>query len=944
MVSSVEVGVSRKLRADAPLDAKFGPYADLSARDAIPADERYLGMLASVEDIGGAVSDVFALKNGIGNGDWQSILASSSVSGNTGEVIVSTGGSSALGDANFTRDSNGNLISGVTSYIEGGNLNTILSGSSTTAIYGLGSYNMVAGDDVQLYNGSWNFILADLTNVGSVAATDNFISGDSHTFSNVASNFVGGTGMNFVGMAASANMIGGQNHSGVGTGTIAHNLISGFDNHIGTGATLIQGSVVTGMYTDIQEEGIFAHGHRISGTGRMTASGKASIFMSAITSAQTAGHGTLAEASGIFGGQDHNIPADSLRSVVLGGNAIKATAATTDTVFMPKVVMGRGTSGSLPTVGETHGLGYDSATGDVISVPFSRIAGVSYDGDNNHILNSDPGNRKNAYSNMIFGRGAPSPVNGSGNTYSALYAANNFMFGNRLGVLNFMSDTYAGAVNFTYNTMVGHNSFIYTKTPITGDFSQYAYYNTTIGTFHKMYNRGGYTGFSLINNSTLIGKGHKVDNRGGYNYDITMAGGSYNTVINAGYTAREVTFVGLSNYSKTISANLYGTVFMPKLVIGRGSYGTLPTAGETHGLGYKSSTGEVIRTALPGPAAWALDGYTNLVDSRISHTNYAGYYNTIIGNGAMETYRAARNLMWGEGGRIYGYGGYNNVRNNVFMSHNFDVYITAGYKVRYSSIIGGKDNKFYQSGNHIYQCSILGGNANLFQEESYNSTIIGGAYNVMDDVSYSAIISTKNFTLDENYTVAMPKLMLGRGSNATITGSFSNVSKTLGYNTTTGEVFAVPMTNGSLGAIQFAGVDNKITASSRLNWDNTNSALTMDSPIGTGGTFNWDGSTGGILTIYNNTSPNARVNLATNTSNAFLNMFDSVGTQYTRLTTDASPNASFMLTGLALGSAATPSGVILSTTGQVRMSGLPTGTGGLSTGDLWNDGGTIKIV
>jgi hypothetical protein len=36
--------------------------------------------------------------------------------------------------------------------------------------------------------------------------------------------------------------------------------------------------------------------------------------------------------------------------------------------------------------------------------------------------------------------------------------------------------------------------------------------------------------------------------------------------------------------------------------------------------------------------------------------------------------------------------------------------------------------------------------------------------------------------------------------------------------------------------------------------------------------------------------------------------------------------------------------VKLNTTGQVNMTNLPTSSSGLSTGDLWNDSGTIKIA
>jgi hypothetical protein len=53
------------------------------------------------------------------------------------------------------------------------------------------------------------------------------------------------------------------------------------------------------------------------------------------TSAQTDGHGSLGLDSFILGGINHNIPADSPRSVIIGGNAIKARAADPDNVYVP---------------------------------------------------------------------------------------------------------------------------------------------------------------------------------------------------------------------------------------------------------------------------------------------------------------------------------------------------------------------------------------------------------------------------------------------------------------------------------------------------------------------------------------------------------------------------------------------------------------------------------
>jgi hypothetical protein len=104
------------------------------------------------------------------------------------------------------------------------------------------------------------------------------------------------------------------------------------------------------------ESGIaIGRGYDVAGSGSdrpLLASGTVSINMSQNTVAQTSGHGALAANSLIIGGINHNIPSNSTRSVIIGGNAIKALSADTDTVYMPKVRIGWGTGGAL-TSGST---------------------------------------------------------------------------------------------------------------------------------------------------------------------------------------------------------------------------------------------------------------------------------------------------------------------------------------------------------------------------------------------------------------------------------------------------------------------------------------------------------------------------------------------------------------------------------------------------------------
>lgn len=94
---------------------------------------------------------------------------------------------------------------------------------------------------------------------------------------------------------------------------------------------------------------------------RIRAAGQSSFNWSQNLTTQTGGHGALATASAILGGQDHNIPADSPRSAIIGGNAIKARAADPDNVYVPYFNIGNIAQNDLIT----KVLVRDEATGKV---------------------------------------------------------------------------------------------------------------------------------------------------------------------------------------------------------------------------------------------------------------------------------------------------------------------------------------------------------------------------------------------------------------------------------------------------------------------------------------------------------------------------------------------------------------------------------------------------
>lgn len=72
MVGYNEVSVAQYLRGQGHLDKKYGPYADIAARNAVPTEDRIVGMPIYVTDFDGLGNGaVFVLTDGITNDDWQ---------------------------------------------------------------------------------------------------------------------------------------------------------------------------------------------------------------------------------------------------------------------------------------------------------------------------------------------------------------------------------------------------------------------------------------------------------------------------------------------------------------------------------------------------------------------------------------------------------------------------------------------------------------------------------------------------------------------------------------------------------------------------------------------------------------------------------------------------------------------------------------------------------
>lgn len=133
------------------------------------------------------------------------------------------------------------------------------------------------------------------------------------------------------------------------------------------------------------------------------------------TSAQTVGHGSLAQDGFIIGGIDHNIPTDSQRSVVIGGNAIKARATDPDNVYVPYF--------NITQIAQddalTQVLVRNSTTGKVywrVDSTFGGGGGITNSAGTNELMKSDGTNAVSSGiwsttpANLTFGIGTTGTV------------------------------------------------------------------------------------------------------------------------------------------------------------------------------------------------------------------------------------------------------------------------------------------------------------------------------------------------------------------------------------------------------------------------------------------------------------------------------------------------------------------------------------------------------
>lgn len=200
------------------------------------------------------------------------------------------------------------------------NLNVGQSNTTTgTQANAIGQDNVVTG----------NYSLAVVKNT-NIASSWTFSSGEDNIHNAQALNSASTGWTNTVGDGSNTNS--GGHSLTTGAGNLNYVAGGGFIGGIG-GRTLWVSGQRGGFVYAMPEEG-GAGGLKPAGVEYVTASAGA-INMSRNTSAQTAGHGAYGRDSAIIGGVNSDIPIDSPRSIVLGGNLIKARATDPDQVYVP---------------------------------------------------------------------------------------------------------------------------------------------------------------------------------------------------------------------------------------------------------------------------------------------------------------------------------------------------------------------------------------------------------------------------------------------------------------------------------------------------------------------------------------------------------------------------------------------------------------------------------
>jgi hypothetical protein len=385
-LASIPLGSNFQLNSQLPLDART-VVADLVARDAIPAGQRYRGLAVYVL----STAKNYQLQAGITNPDWVEISTIASLSG----YIPYTGGTSNvdLGIHNLTVDTNSLFVDSVNHRVGIGNIIPAQALDVTGSIALPTTVDTTSG---VIYKGATSFI-----HNFALPGTDGFntfVGMDAGNFTMTGS--VGTQGSNNTGIgkfALNTNTTGYQN-TAVGRSALRNNTIGFSNTATGFGALFAN---TTGQHN--------------------TAFGDAALNLNTTGLNNTAiGSGSLqsnltGDSNSSFGYASLNLNTTGYSNTAIGLYALSAnttgsknTALGQDTLRELDIIVNDG-SGNNTAVGYNTGRGI--ITGINNTILGANVIGLAADLSNNIIIADGAGNQRiNVIANGNVGIGTSSPA------------------------------------------------------------------------------------------------------------------------------------------------------------------------------------------------------------------------------------------------------------------------------------------------------------------------------------------------------------------------------------------------------------------------------------------------------------------------------------------------------------------------------------------------------
>ncbi len=278
-------------------------------------------------------------------------------------------------------------------------------------------------------------------------------------------------------------------------------------------------------------------------------------------------------------------------------------------------------------------------------------------------------------------------------------------------------------------------------------------------------------GANMSFNLNFSGSGNDIGSTGTIVDHSSIINGLNNNISDLSFA----TIIGTENLSLT-AVNATKAVYMPRIIIGQGTGGTIPAGvGTDNFLTLDPVTGEIEQVAAPGGAivsspgqviannAGTVEGVDMIWDEALSNIIFSSGNNTLTGDTEFS-------LMSGQGNDL---AGDDAVLNNLITGNANDVTVIGG--TAEDLVVTGSDNT-------------IDGTGDVTQ-----SGIFVGSGHTITDANRTAIIAGEDITATQASTVYMPRVIIGQGTGGTIpTGDITDNLITL--DPVTGELEQTPST------------------------------------------------------------------------------------------------------------------------------------------------------